>query len=210
MESGKDLSEPAAKKSRRDSTKEASTSLEDGGGAWSEGGRRGGGEGGEAHGKGGSSEDGAEMSMRGGGLGGASRKRKREEGEPVYQRYNYTCSFHRFVVLFSFLHKNFVDLLFRWNPFLAKSVSGLKPWTINNSPWFDGISPCPPSLEAHGREELGPTKSARLDSQSSECEGGEGGEGGGGGGGKKKKNRHHRKKDWAAILKELNLRVMSK
>ena len=53
-------------------------------------------------------------------------------------------------------------------------------------------------------------KSSRLDSQSSETDleglpGEEGKEGH-----KKKRNRQHKKKQWATILRDLNLRVMSK
>ena len=53
-------------------------------------------------------------------------------------------------------------------------------------------------------------KSSRLESQSSETdlEGLPGGEGKGET--KKKKNRQHKKKQWATILRDLNLRVMSK
>lgn len=54
-------------------------------------------------------------------------------------------------------------------------------------------------------------KSSRLDSQSSETdlEGLPPGEEGKGET-KKKKNRQHKKKQWATILRDLNLRVMSK
>ena len=53
-------------------------------------------------------------------------------------------------------------------------------------------------------------KAARLDSQSSEFEAEGEGEGGDGSKMKKKKNRQHRKKDKWALLRELNLRAMSK
>lgn len=52
-------------------------------------------------------------------------------------------------------------------------------------------------------------KSSRIDSQSSEADL-DGTLGEEKGGAKKKKNRQHKKKQWAAILRDMNLRVMSK
>ena len=52
-------------------------------------------------------------------------------------------------------------------------------------------------------------KSSRLDSQSSETDL-DGTLGERKGETKKKKNRQHKKKQWAAILRDMNLRVMSK